>query len=55
VAATAAEAIPAAEAITAAEAIPAAVLRWAASVWAAWSSHHDAIRDRTTEVASRRG
>jgi len=49
VAATAAVAIPAAEAI------PAAVLRWAASVWAAWSSHHDAIRDRTNEVAPRRG
>ena len=33
----------------------AAVRRWAASVWAAWSAHHHAIRERTDEVAPRRG
>ena len=35
--------------------VAAAVRQWAASVWAAWSAHHGAIRDRTDEVASRHG
>lgn len=33
----------------------AAARRWAASVWVAWSAHHHAIRERTDEVAPRRG
>ena len=42
-------------AATTGEASPAAVLRWAASVWDAWSDHHEAVRNRTDEYAPRRG
>jgi hypothetical protein len=38
---------------TAGQATAAAVRRWATSVWAAWSAHHYAIRDRADEVVPR--
>jgi hypothetical protein len=33
--------------------VSAAVRRWAASVWAAWSAHHPAIRTRVDELVAR--